>query len=135
MRKLYDYLIKNMALEESECYALVKYADKEEVMHFTKYYMMNGVYFQESPCVLHKIKEIQGDIDTFCNDYAEEILTSLEEKDNFIEEMVKPMIVNNILYEIEIIQKPPFIPRTLKSIKKITEREALLKLIERGEFA
>ena len=108
-------------------YALVKYNNKIELIWFTKY----NDWFLESPCQLYKIMKINEPIDKFCKKYAEEMLEEDVDKEYYIEQHIKPMIINNTLYEIENFQCSPYLPTRVNDIKLITERQCLEYMLRR----
>lgn len=108
-------------------YALVTYNGKTEPTWFTKYNFGESDWFLESPCQLIRMMEVKGDINTFCKEYMEKCicLEEGESEENYINEFVKPMIIDGWLYEIENFQCSPYLPKEVDEIKLISERECL----------
>lgn len=129
MVNLKQFLLKNIKDGEIGCYALITYNNRTEATWFTKYYsdIDNQPWFLESPCELYKICKVDKPIEDFCKTYMDECI-ELEEGESvqdYIEEHVKPMIVNSYFYEIENFQVAPYLPKEVDDIKIITERECL----------
>lgn len=122
--------LKKFLLEsniEGGTYALVTYENKIVPIWFTKYNFGDGDWFLESPCILYKLMEVTEPIDDFCKKYMTECI-SLEEgesEEDYINQFVKPMIVDGWLYEIENFQCPPYLPKHVDEIKLINEKECL----------
>jgi hypothetical protein len=114
-------------------YALVTYNNKTELTWFSKYYYKNEPWFLESPCELYKIMEVDRPIDEFSKWYVDGLLEENADVESYINKYVKPMIIDNVLYEIENFQCSPYLPKFVDDIKLISERECLeylLKLIK-----
>lgn len=119
------FLLKNNV---DYAYALVKYNNKIEPIYFRKYTNEdNSIWFLESSCELNKIMKVSKPIDKFCREYVEQYieLESDENEEYFINQFIKPMIVNGWLYEIENFQCEPFLPINVDDIKLISEKECL----------
>lgn len=112
-------------------YALVTYENKVEPTWFTRY----NDWFLESPCELHYITEIDKPIDEFFKSYANTMLKKDEDKEYYIEKYIKPMIMDNVLYEIENFQCSPYLPKRVDDIKLITERQCLEYILRRNKNA
>ena len=132
MIKLSDFLMKNIK-NEVGCYALVTYNGKVEATWFSKYYIENkdSYWFLESPCEAIKITKVAGDIDLFCKEYVNNSVILIDDidKENFINNFIKPLIKNGWLYEIEAPQVCPYLPKEVDDIKIISESECLDFLI------
>lgn len=128
-----DFLLENTV--EDGVYALVCYDKKIEPTHFVKYNFGDGDWFLESPCELYKVTEVKSDIDEFCNKYAEECLGLKNDIDKkaYINEFIKPMIVNDCLYEINNFQCAPYLPKEVDDINIITEKECLEFLLKESK--
>lgn len=125
---LEEFLLRNMMDEDS--YALVTYNGKTESIHFTKYNFGSGDWFLESPCELYKLDKVNEPIDDYCKKYVEMYIDEIEENaEEFINEYMKPMIVDGILYEIDCPQCSPYLPKEVDNIKLISERECLLWIL------
>lgn len=127
-----EYLKEHMPEDSIGQYAIVSYDGDEDLIYFAHIQLESGEVFTESPCTLYKVADVKGDIDSFCKHYVEDLL-ELEDgvdKEEYIEEFVKPMIVNGVFYEIENFQCLPFLPKEVESIKFITEKECLEELIK-----
>ena len=126
MINLNEFLLKqNLDLGT---YALVTHNGITEPTWFTRYtYREDGDWFLESPCTLYEITNVNESIDEFCKRYMEEMieLEDGESINDYIEKFVKPMIVDNVFYEIENFQVSPCLPKEVDDIKLITERECL----------
>lgn len=113
-------------------YALVTYNGKTEPTWFTKYNYEGEDWFLESPCQLYKIIDVDKPIDEFCKKYMDEAieLEDGESVEKYIEDYVKPMIVDNVFYEIENFQVSPYLPEEVDNIQLITERECLEYMLQ-----
>lgn len=138
MINLEQFLLDNMKSDVG-CYALVAYNHITEAIWFSNYCDLNKkgeVFFLESPCELFKICEVEGDIDRFCKKYMNDInlldgATEENLEKEYIEEYVKPMIIDNSFYSIENFQVAPYLPNEVDGIKIITERECLIWLLKK----
>lgn len=106
-------------------YTLVTYNNKTEPTWFTKYNYENKFWFLESPCQLYKVMELKEPVDEQLKEYVSEFLDKDVDIDKYINEYVKPMIVNNVLFDIENFQCSPYLPKYAEDIKLISERECL----------
>ena len=114
-------------------YALVTYDGKTEPTWFanmgTSFNQSGDTndWFLESPCCLYKITDIKTDIDTFTREYLDGAvcLEDGESEEEYINNYVLPMIVDNVMYEIENFQCAPYLPELVDDIKLMTERECL----------
>lgn len=111
-------------------YALVTYDNKTEPTYFSKYNFGDGDWYLESPCCLYQLCEITKPIEEFAKEYVDELLEEDANKEEYIEQFVKPMIIDNILYEIENFQCLPYLPKEVDDIRIITERECLKYLLK-----
>lgn len=114
-------------------YALVSYDNKIEPTWFTRYNFGNGDWFLESLCTLRVItSSIDTPIDEFCKEYVSEFLEISEDCniDEYIKKHIKPMIIDNCLYEIDNLQYDPYLPKEVDDIKLITEEECLRYLLK-----
>lgn len=71
--------------------------------------------------------KVEEDIELFCKNYVENYI-SLEESENkqdYINNFLKPMIVDGYLYEIENFQCSPYLPKEVDNIQIISEKECL----------
>lgn len=119
-----EFLLENKI--ETGVYALVSYDGIVEPIWFSKYKQESGKdWFLESPCELYKLIEIDKPTDDFALEYADSILEEGVDREKYIEENIKPMIVDFVLYEIENFQCSPYLPKMVDDIKIITERECL----------
>ena len=108
-------------------YALVTYEGRIESTWFTKYdnWGEDGhTWFLESPCTLYRIAEVDKPIKEFAEIYAS-CFVEEEEIESYAEQYIIPMIVNNVLYEIENFQCSPYLPKEVDDIKLISEEECL----------
>lgn len=132
MIDLKEFLLKN--IEGQGEYALVSYNGVIEATWFTKYKdgIDNKPWFLESPCELHKICKVEKPIVTFCKEYLEECIEieDGESEEDYIENFIKPMIVDGWFYEINNYQTAPYLPKEVETIEIITERKCLEWLIK-----
>ena len=118
---LKDFLLKsNIGFG---AYALVAYNQKTEPTWFSKYNFKGEDWFLESPCELYIITE--EPTNEFINEYVNELLEDEVDVNNYIDTFIKPMIVNNVLYEIKNFQCSPYLPEYVSEVKLISERECL----------
>lgn len=129
---LKEFLLKN--IEGQGEYALVSYNGVTEAMWFTKYKsgLDNKPWFLESPCELHKVCKVEKPILTFCKEFVSECieLEKGEIEEDYIENYVKPMIVDGWFYVIDDFQTAPYLPKEVENIEIITERKCLEWLIK-----
>ena len=125
MINLEEFLLNN--IKDIGSYALVTYNNKTEATWFTKYNFGDGDRFLESPCELYKQTKVGEDIDEFCEQYIEMFIYLEEDvsKEDYINQFIKPMIIDGWLYEIENFQTAPYLPKEVDDIKLISERECL----------
>ena len=113
-------------------YALVTYNGKIEATWFSKYAEWGEdrhTWFLESPCGLYKVADVDKSIDEFAKEYIEGLLEKGTDEQEYINKWVLPMIVDNVLYEIENFQCAPYLPKEVDDIKLINERECLEYLL------
>lgn len=106
-------------------YTLVTYDNKVEATWFTKHYYGDKPWFLESPCEPYKIMEVDKPINEFAKWYVDGLLEDDVDEENYINICVLPMIVDNVLFEIETFQCSPYLPKEVDDIKLISERECL----------
>ena len=114
-------------------YALVTYEGKTEPTWFanigTSFNQSGDTndWFLESPCCLYKIADVGEDTNTFVKEYMNDVmcLEEGESKDEYINNYILPMIIDNVMYEIENFQCAPYLPELVDDIKLMTERECL----------
>lgn len=114
-------------------YALVTYNGKTEAIWFARLNNGKDLWYLESDCSLYRICDVNKNIDDFCKKYMEDNI-DLEEGENiedYINLFVKPMIVENVFYEIINFQTPPFLPKEVDDIKLVSERECLLFILNK----
>lgn len=131
MINIKEFLLKSNL--EVGTYALVSYNGKTEATWFTKYdnWGEDGhTWFLESPCVLYRIADVDKPIKEFAEDYASSLVEE-DDIESYAEQWVLPMIVDNVLYEIENFQCSPYLPKEVDAIKLIDERECLEYLLDR----
>lgn len=129
MKKVQEFLLQN---GEPFQYALVKYNGKTETIYFVQHYHNNKPWFLESPCGLcseHKFTDNEN-IEEWCLSVADELLEPDVDRKEYYEQYMKPLIMNNILYDIYCPQVAPYLPEEVDDIKLITERECLLYLLK-----
>lgn len=128
--------VKEFLLENSidfGTYALVTYNDKTEPTWFSKYSLEGIDWFLESPCELYKITEIKEPINKFAKEYVDGLLEEGEDIGDYINTYIRPMIVNDVLYEIENFQCSPYLPECVDEIKLISRRECLEYMLKQIE--
>lgn len=125
MINIQEFLLKNV--KNNDVYALVKYDNKVHAIHFAKHNYKGEYWFLESPCQLYKHAKVDCDIDIFCKMYVKErlILEENADIDEYINNFVKPMIIDNWLYEIVNYQCAPFLPKIVDEIEIISEKKCL----------
>lgn len=117
-------------------YALVTYDNKTEPTYFCAY--CGGAYVLESRCELYKMEDVESDVETFCKEIGSKIekihrLKAGEIGEEYIDKFIKPMIIDNVLYEIENFQCSPYLPDEVDDIKIMSERECLEYMINHKE--
>lgn len=125
-----EYIVnlKNFLLKSNidfGAYALVTYNGRTEPTWFSKY---GYDWFLESPCELRIVTE--DPTDRFIEEYVSELLEDEVDTDSYINEFIKPMIINNILYEIENYQCSPYLPEYVDEVRLINERECLIYILD-----
>ena len=111
-------------------YALVTYNDKTEATWFSRHDYEGRDWFLESPCELYKITEVDKPVEEFAKEYIEGLLEDDADEQEYINKWVLPMIIDNVLYEIENFQCSPYLPEEVDDIKLITEQECLEHLLK-----
>ncbi|NFL43146.1 hypothetical protein FDB61_15775 [Clostridium botulinum] len=133
MVKLKNFLLDNV--KGTGIYALVTYDKNIQPTWFNKYWsdVDNQPWFLESPCELCRICKVDKSIDKFCKEYIDEYIKLEEGKnvDDYIEEFVKPMIIDGWFYEIVNFQTEPYLPKEVENIKLISERECLEWMLDK----
>lgn len=134
MMNVKEFLLKSNL--EVGTYALVTYNGKTETTWFTKYdnWGEDGhTWFLESPCTLYRITEVDKPVEEFAKEYIEGLLEDGVDEQEYINKWVIPMIVDNVLYEIENFQCSPYLPKEVDDIKLISERECLEYMLSKNE--
>lgn len=123
------YLKKEYDKDEKKHYAIVRYIKDnnivEDIVYFSCYHI-NGLWFLEAPCCIFDFP-FTCTKEEFCKKFIEDYV-ELEENvdaDQYVEDYVKPLIRDNVYYEIDCPQTGPFLPKMVLSIKLITESDAL----------
>lgn len=129
MKNVQDFLLQNA---ESFQYALVKYNGKTEAVYFAMHYHDNKPWYLESPCGLCTEYEFaeNENIEEWCLTVADELLEPDVDRKEYYEKYMKPLIVDNVLYDIYCPQVAPYLPKDVDDIIPITERECLLYLLD-----
>ena len=122
-----EFLLKNIT--DFRTYALVTYNNKIEATWFSKHNFEGEDWFLESPCVLYVMAKVTEPIDKFAIKYVTDLLEDGSDVENYINKHIKPMIINDILYEIENFQCSPYLPKELDEIKLVSERECLIYML------
>jgi len=122
-----EFLLKNNV--GFGTYALVTYNNRTEATWFSKHNFRSKDWFLESPCQLYKIAEATESIDGFARDYVKELLEEDADEEAYINEHVKPMIVNGVLYEIENFQCSPYLPKEVDELELISEKDCLIYML------
>lgn len=134
-----DFILDNIGNEDIGCYALVSYNGKTEATWFSIFYDLNkkgDVLVVESPCELNKVCAVGEDIDAFCSEYIKSIVdlnegaTESKSELDYIENFIKPMIVDGFFYIIEAFQVVPYLPYEVDDIKIVSEKECLDWLLD-----
>lgn len=107
-------------------YALVTYNGVTEPTYFYTVDLDEvGLLDLHSPCEI--VRQIEGD------DEIEEYFKWLKEErcnsDKDIEEYFRPLIVDNVYYEMENFQCTPYLPEEVDNIEICSERDCLLYII------
>lgn len=110
-------------------YTLVTENGKTRPVYFSRFSdsKWDEDLFLIDTCSVRRIDKVEGDIDKFCKEYMDECI-ELEEDTNveeYIEEFVKPMILNGYFYEIWNWHGSPIEVKEVEDIKLMTEREIL----------
>ena len=125
-----EFLLNNINKEQCGTYAIVTYNGIEEATYFQHVYdEIYGLWFMPSPCILYKIGKCENPYDKKWYDYFKELLEEGESVEDYIKEYVKPMIIGNVLYEIENFQCLPYLPKEVDNIRIISERKCLEWLV------
>ena len=121
-----EYLKENFNTETP--YAIVTYVENEKEHSDLVYFVCYNDWYLEAPCCLISMP-FKEDVESFCNHYVNDVIeledNSEKSKREYIEKYIRPMIRNNTYYEIDCPQTGPFLPKQVKSIKLISETEAL----------
>lgn len=132
MINLKKFLLKNV--NTIGAYALVTYNGKTEAAYFAKFLLDDKEpWLLESPCELYEVCKVVGPVDEFCLKYVRD---NIELEDDvsiaeYIEEYVKPMIINGHLYEMVNLQGNPYLPKEVDDVKIISEAECLEWMLKR----
>lgn len=132
MIKVQEFLLKSNI--DFGTYALVTYNGKTEPTWFSKYNLKGIDWFLESPCELYKITQIKKPINKYAKEYVDGLLEEGEDIDDYIDTYIKPMIINDVLYEIKNFQCSPYLPEYVDEINLISSRECLEYMLEWGDF-
>ena len=129
MKIVQDFLLQN---GEPFQYALVEYCGKTEATYFVRHYHDGKPWFLESPCCLIEeyVFSSDQDIEEWCLSLADELLKPDVDRKEYYEKHMKPLIVDNVFYDIDCPQVEPYLPKEIDNIKLITERESLLYLLQ-----
>ena len=132
MINIQDFL---MASEiEVGCYTLVTYNNKTEAIYFSKYKDNGRTWFLESPCECRIVDKVIGDKIKFCQEHVRTYYSIKGGKKGivkFSKEYIEPLVVDDILYEVENYQCSPFLPKEVDNIEIISERDCLLYILNR----
>lgn len=126
---IHDYLMKNA---KSMQYALVEYDGHIEAVYFVQHSYNGKLWFLESPCIPcmeHEFADNQNK-EEWCLSMADELLKPDVDRKEYYEKFMKPMIVGNVLYDIDCPQVAPYLPKEADDIILITERDCLLYLLD-----
>jgi len=118
-----EFLLKSNL--ELGIYALVTYNNRTEATWFSKHDYEGKDWFLESPCELYRITEVDKPVEEFAKEYIDGLLENGTNEQDYINKWILPMIVDNVLYEIENFQYSPYLPKEVDDIKLISERECL----------
>lgn len=109
-------------------YALVTYNGVTEPTYFyTVDLGEEGLLDLHSPCEI--VRQIEGaeKIENYFNGLQEKENGRFSDKD--IDECFKPLIVDNIYYEMENFQCAPYLPEEVDNIDICSERDCLLHIL------
>ena len=133
----YEKFLNDNAKKESYgTYAIVKYNGIKEATYFQHVWNDEyGLWFKPAPCSLYVIGECKNPYSEEWVEYFKELLEdgeSVEDEESvegYIEEYVKPMIMGDILYEIDHFQCMPYLPDEVDDIIIVSERKCLEWLV------
>ena len=124
------FLNDNAKKESCGTYAIVKYNGIEEATYFQHVWNDEyGLWFMPSPCLLYVIGECKNPYSEEWVEYFKELLKDGVSVEDYIKEYVEPMIMGDILYEIENFQCLPYLPKEVDNIRIISERKCLEWLV------
>ena len=125
-----EFLLKGNL--EVGTYALVTYNGKTEPTWFSKHDFEGKPWFLESPCELYRITEVDKPVEEFAKEYIDGLLEDGVDEQEYINKYVIPMIVDNVLYEIENFQCSPYLSKEVDDIRLISERECLEYMLSKN---
>lgn len=115
-----------------EFYALVEYDGVTEPIYFyavdlEKY----GLLDMHSPCEVYKRFEGQKEIENYFDWLINDNDNNFSKED--IDKIFRPLIVDDVLYEVENFQCAPYLPEEVDNITICTERDCLLFILEHSQ--
>lgn len=114
---------------EGNEYALVTENGKTRPVYFSIFYSdLDGEpFYLIDTCWVQKLAKVEDDIDKFCKEYMDECIQLNEDAsvEEYIEEFVKPMILDGYFYEIWNYHGSPIEVKEVEDVKLMTEREIL----------
>lgn len=113
-------------------YALVEYDGITEPTYFyTVDLEEKGLLDMQSPCEVFKCFEGQKEIEDYFNWLINDKDNSFSKED--IEKIFRPLIVDDVLYEVENFQCAAYLPEEVDNITICTERDCLLFILEHSQ--
>ena len=130
-----EFLLNNVNKEQCGTYAIVTYNGIEEATYFQHVRDdKGGLWFKPSPCSLYVIGKCKNPYSKEWVEYFKELLEDEESVEDYIKEYVKPMIMGDILYEIENFQCMPYLPDEVDDIRIVSERKCLEWLVNHNSL-
>lgn len=113
-------------------YALVEYDGITEPTYFyTVDLGENWLLDMHSPCEVFKRFEGKNEIEKYFDWLINDKDNNFSKED--IDKIFRPLIVDNVLYEVENFQCAPYLPEEVDNITICTERDCLLFILEHSQ--
>ncbi len=113
-------------------YALVTYDGITEPTYFyTVDLGKKGLLDLHSPCEVFKRIEGKEDIEDYLSGLTDEENGGFSDSD--IDKYFRPLIVNDIYYEVENFQCAPYLPEEVDDIEICSERDCLLFILKNAK--
>lgn len=141
---IYDFLEQN---GETKQYAIVEYDGKHQAVCFINNQSKDAIYvdckdkWSDFALTLsHKILDDTGNIEEECLSVVESLLKPDTDRKAYYEQYIKPMIIDNVYWEIlyvenihpEVVGLHP--PKEVDDIITVTKRECLLYMLDIESF-